>query len=79
MYASFISKFSAKFRGLKNQTEIKASTMMSKNSQEPGNGDPNNTKTNTEESLEIEEAATIPTAISSLKLPLSWFALQAGF
>ena len=45
--------------------------MMSKNSQEPGNGDPNNTKTNTEESLEIEEAATIPTAISSLKLPLS--------
>ena len=79
MYASYISKFSAKFRGLKNQIEIKTSIMMSQNSQEPGNGDPNDTKTNTEESLEKEEPATIPTAISYLKLPLSWFALQASF
>lgn len=53
--------------------------MMSKNSQEPGNGDPNDTKTNSEESLEKEELATIPTAISYLKLPLSGFALQASF
>ena len=53
--------------------------MMSQNSQEPGNGDSNDTKTNTEESLEKEEPATIPTAISYLKLPLSWFALQASF
>lgn len=45
--------------------------MMSQNSQEPGNGDPNDNKTNTEESLEKEEPATIPTAITYLKLPLS--------